>query len=443
MRILHYSLGFPPYRSGGLTRFCMDLMKEQVRCGHTVSLLWPGRMGFFDKKIRIIRGKPVSGIGSFEVVNPLPVPYDEGIRDPEAFMVKGDRTVYGRFLDKTGPDVIHIHTFMGLHKGFVEEAKSRGIRLIFTAHDYFPICPKVTLFRRGRDCGSAASCSECGNCNETSLSLNKIRLLQSPIYRTLKDSGPVKALRKGHRDRFLEETPADSSYERGDRAGEYKRLRDHYHSMLKMMDVVHYNSSLTKETYESLFDLPETKVISPTHGDIRDRRIEKRFSPDTLRVRYLGAQSRAKGYYLLKKVLDRLQEENRSFRLDVHFEPTEEPKSLRSHPRYEQGELEGIFKDTDILICPSIWRETFGFTVLEALSYGVPVIISSTTGAKDILAEGAGLVFGNEESLYQILKKLTAEDLKEMNRRILESQKIPTIQELQETVARERYRKGT
>ena len=31
MKILHYSLGFPPYRSGGLTKFSMDLMREQIR----------------------------------------------------------------------------------------------------------------------------------------------------------------------------------------------------------------------------------------------------------------------------------------------------------------------------------------------------------------------------------------------------------------------------
>ena len=30
MTILHYFLGFPPIRSGGLTRYAIDLMKEQT-----------------------------------------------------------------------------------------------------------------------------------------------------------------------------------------------------------------------------------------------------------------------------------------------------------------------------------------------------------------------------------------------------------------------------
>lgn len=83
MRILHYSLGFPPYRSGGLTKFCMDLMKQQIKDGHEVALLWPGQIGFLLKGLKINnRGKDkISGIQSYEVINPLPIPFDEGIKD--------------------------------------------------------------------------------------------------------------------------------------------------------------------------------------------------------------------------------------------------------------------------------------------------------------------------------------------------------------------------
>ena len=33
MKILHYALGFPPYRSGGLTKMCIDLMVQQAKEG--------------------------------------------------------------------------------------------------------------------------------------------------------------------------------------------------------------------------------------------------------------------------------------------------------------------------------------------------------------------------------------------------------------------------
>ena len=41
------------------------------------------------------------------------------------------------------------------------------------------------------------------------------------------------------------------------------------------------------------------------------------------------------------------------------------------------------FKQMDLLIVPSIWKETFSLITLEALSYGIPVLISNNVGAKD------------------------------------------------------------
>ena len=73
MRILHYSLGFSPYRSGGMTRYVEDLMDIQKK-DHEVGLLWPGQMRILNKKIEIKRRKTKSGIANFEMMNPLPVP---------------------------------------------------------------------------------------------------------------------------------------------------------------------------------------------------------------------------------------------------------------------------------------------------------------------------------------------------------------------------------
>lgn len=52
MVIMHYFLGFPPYRSGGLTRYCMDLMDIQRKKGDSVIALWPGEISFISKKLK-------------------------------------------------------------------------------------------------------------------------------------------------------------------------------------------------------------------------------------------------------------------------------------------------------------------------------------------------------------------------------------------------------
>lgn len=49
MKILHYTIGFHPERSGGLPRYATDLMNEQVNQGYTVFAFYPGRINFIKK----------------------------------------------------------------------------------------------------------------------------------------------------------------------------------------------------------------------------------------------------------------------------------------------------------------------------------------------------------------------------------------------------------
>lgn len=434
MRILHYSLGFPPYRSGGLTKFCMDLMKQQIKDGHEVALLWPGQIGFLLKGLKINnRGKDkISGIQSYEVINPLPIPFDEGIKDFEKFTNVGDIKTYRKFLEDINPEVIHVHTLMGLHKAFLDAVKEKQIRLVFTAHDFFPICPKVTMFRHSQICASVSSCSECGVCNVTALSLKKIQILQSSVYRLLKDSIIVKKLRKQHRDKYLSEETADERVQPVGNANDFKQLRAFYESMLRLMNVIHYNSSVTKEVYEQNFGELPNKIIAISHDNITDHRKLKKFNNDKLRIRYLGPYGRAKGFFYLKGALDKLWNDRQDFCLDVQFISPERSPYIKSHGRYNYSDLEDIFAKTDVLIAPSIWYETFGYTVLEALSFGVPVIITKNVGAKDILAKGAGIVIEDVkgDQLYEVLKNLNVESLQFMNKVILEKQKILTIKDM-------------
>lgn len=434
MRILHYSLGFPPYRSGGLTKFCLDLMIEQKNEGDEVALLWPGQMGFINKKIKIKKRKSYLNsyqeIESFELVNPLPISFDEGIKAFENFTLKGDKNEFYSFLKSFKPDVIHVHTLMGIHKEFFEVAKSLNIRLVFTAHDFFPICPKVTLFRNGEICDSVDNCKKCASCNSTALSINKIQILQSPIYRTLKDSTLVKKLRKSHRDRCL----SDNTFKSIDSGPnkDYIDLRNYYYSMLLMMDIIHFNSTITKKNYEKYFDLPNSAIIPVSHSSIKNNCKIKNYNHDKLRIRYLGPASKGKGFYLLKECLDDIWKERQDFVLDIHFNPIEKSDYMNIHERYNYDELNNIFDETDVLLVPSILYETFGFTALEGLSFGVPVIVSDTVGAQDILMDKFGIIVNNitKENLKKVFENLSFEDLKNMNQSIVNLFKVISIEDV-------------
>ena len=74
---------------------------------------------------------------------------------------------------------------------------------------------------------------------------------------------------------------------------------------------------------------------------------------------------------------------------------------------FTHGELEKIMNEADMLVAPSIWYETFGFTVLEALSYGLPVIVSDHVGAKDIVGDNGIIISsGNVDELKNAIQAL-------------------------------------
>lgn len=48
----------------------------------------------------------------------------------------------------------------------------------------------------------------------------------------------------------------------------------------------------------------------------------------------------------------------------------------------------GTLKQADLLVCPSLWAEPFGLSVIEAMGAGIPVISSNLGGPAEIIADG-------------------------------------------------------
>ncbi len=404
MTIIHYFLGFPPFRSGGLTKYAVDLMESQHENGHNVVALWPGTMKFFNKKVVIKKNRKVNGIENYEIINPLPVSLDEGIIDIDKYTKACDISVYMIFLKKIQPDVVHIHTLMGLHKEFIDASRKLKIRTVFTTHDYFGLCPKVTLYNNGKCCDDDHDCKDCVNCNSSALSVNKIRIMQSSLYRTFKDSYLVKSLRRKHRKEFFSETESvhlpDSDIDR--KSVLYKKLRRFYVYMLSSIDFIHFNSTVAEQVYCRFFIPKNSRVVSITHKNIKKQEVKKNSEDKKKTILFLAPAKPYKGFNVLKEALDQLWNEGYyDFQLLV-FSPVynHSPYMVVKEDGYKQGELKEIMSSADILVAPSVWYETFGFTVLEALSYGVPVIVSDHVGAKDIVGQNGIIVkSGNSDQL--------------------------------------------
>lgn len=424
MRILHYFLGFPPYRTGGLTKYAYDLMQCQANDGNDIIALWPGEIKKIGGEPLIKQRKSNKGIKNYEIINPLPVSLDEGISDLEAYTKSCDKEVYIRFLREVHPDVIHIHTLMGLHKEFISSTNELGIKTVFTTHDYFGICPKVTLYRCGNVCENNHSCKDCVQCNHTALSLKKIQVMQSSLYRLLKNMPIVKQLRKRHRgnffakEEFLDMLDVDTNM----CSKKYMILRKHYVDMLEAIELIHFNSHVAESVYKKYIKPKNSVVMTITHQGIVDNRKKNEWkATGKLRILYLSPAKPFKGYNVLKQALDEIWNcgnHNIELRLfDMVQNPS--PYMVIEKEGYTYGELVDIFAETDILVAPSVWYETFGFTVLEAISNGVPVIVSEHVGAKEVIGDG-GIVIdaGSVDKLKQVIVGMTEYELISLRKKV-------------------------
>lgn len=404
MRILHYSLGIPPYRSGGLTKYSMDLMMGQREEGHQVFLLFPGHYSLIGKEPKITSYREHKGIKVFELVNPLPVPLLGGVVNPKEFMKSTNKEIYTRFLQELNPQVIHVHTLMGLHKEFVEAANDLKIKIYFSTHDYYGICPRVNLLKnKETPCSDFQGGAACVNCNLNGYSINTIRVMQSRTYRNLKESSIVKKLRKAKKASYdKEDTGAEENLDNVNNPSlskDYYNLRQYYIEILKGFTKIHYNSTLSQEIYSSYCKDLKGEVITITHGDIKDNREIKTYDEEKhLRITYLGPVERYKGAYLLGEALSQLYDKGiKNWKLNFYGDNKiigkyENHENIKFHGRYSQDELKTIFHNSDLVVVPSIWWETFGFITLEAISYGVPVIVTTNVGAKDIVKTSYGII---------------------------------------------------
>ena len=148
-----------------------------------------------------------------------------------------------------------------------------------------------------------------------------------------------------------------------------------------------------------------------------------------MRITCLAPAKAFKGFYILKEALDSLWKSGKcDFELKIYgVVPERSPYMKVVEEGFAPMDLQSIFEETDILVAVSLWYETFGFTVLEALSYGVPVIVSDHVGAKDIIGEGGIIVkAGDIENLKITLDSLNEEKLKELREGVQTSVYIKT-----------------
>lgn len=187
MRILHYSIGLFPNRTGGLNRYSTDLMKEQSKY-HKVGLLYPCGYSVFRQESFISSPSNVGTVLCYKLVNALPVPLMYGIRNSSKFIGQEiSRESFESFYNDFKPDVLHLHTLMGMPEQALRFFKEKNVRIIFTSHDYFGICPKVNFIDDNNKLCDGPKFERCEKCNASAPSITFLRVRNSEFILKLRD----------------------------------------------------------------------------------------------------------------------------------------------------------------------------------------------------------------------------------------------------------------
>ena len=382
MKILHYALGFPPERTGGLVKYSLDLMNEQISQGHEVVMVFPGRVNFLKREPYFKFGKR-QNIPYAELVNSLPLPLIGNIKNPKDFMKHTDSKIFINLLESEKPDVIHIHTLMGLYGEFLEEAKKHNIKIVFTTHDYFGISPHPKMYLAGHDFVDDKKYDIWNNIRPYGSKTIKLRINQLSIYPSLR--ALVKKLKKS--SALMNDLPEQTGWST-ESDFDFQELKKYYLSMLKCVDIVHFNSSVSKKVYEQF--LPhmtwKTVTISISSNNIERSGKVLLSNKKIDSIAYIGPYTEEKGFFEFLKFVKVFESENPNISFFVMGDNSSvDIEKVTDLGRYNQGSFKKYINKIDLVILPSQWHETFGLIATEVLSTGTKVIVSNKMGASDIV----------------------------------------------------------
>jgi glycosyltransferase involved in cell wall biosynthesis len=418
MRVLHVGWGFSPWRPGGLIAYAEDLMEAQLERSHEVSYFCSGRHYPYLSGPRLKRRRQ-RGVAVYEVINPpIIAGMEHGTRHPERDLSEPRmEAAFRRVMTEVRPDVVHIQELHGLPSSLIDVAGAAGVPTLMTLQDYFPLCATLRLYdsngqrclRRdvGADC--VARNAEAPSDPQT-LARVTMRFELARARRAVGLGGVdftflsplILALQARYMGGVERAEPATAPARDGDPAlaAAFQRRRDVNVERLGRVDRLVAQSPRVAEVYRALGVSGERMTTLPftlAHIDgLRPRRL--RSAPRQVTFATInGCVSPSKGSETVRAALRRLRAAGAegSFRLRVFghvhgalVDELEEFEGVELHGLYARGELDRLLDDVDVGLMPSMWEEALGYTGLEMIAKGIPVIANPLGGITEYALDG-------------------------------------------------------
>ncbi|MEW6581374.1 MAG: glycosyltransferase [Actinomycetota bacterium] len=363
MRILHLGWGYPPtYMFGGPVYYVHRLALEQIARGHDVTVACASDQDRDTMPPWAVGRAEHEGVPYVHVINRSAHMYRLGDPAGETLDPGAERAFLG-ILDAEAPDVLHIHNLVGLCMTLPRLARQRGVPVVMSLHNYWPLCPRVDLFQADRWACPGPQQADCGAC--------------------LASDAPAAAYRARHAAAVASLGSCDRLSAVSTRVAE---IYAEHGVPRELIEVERIGSDAASRLWR---DIGHARVDDP--------------APARPAFVFFGSQVPNKGGHVILEALGLMRNADgytfRFFgasggpaygatireRLDA-LGPRAANVEMTGH--YTQDELPALLGAADVAVLTPQWEDNGPQTVFESLGAGLPVVGTRMGGVPDVVHDG-------------------------------------------------------
>lgn len=358
LKFVMTSTFYPPYHIGGDAMHVYYLSNELARLGHEVHIIHSIDSYSWQRK-----GEPTNSYLNHDNVIVFSIKSPIGKISPLASYILGSPFPVTRkindIIQKVEPDVLHHHNIAGLGP-FVLGIEAP--KVLYTAHDYWLICPMNSLIRYDNIyCTSKSNCFLC--------SIRSNRPPQLWRYSAMLKKNMAKI------DTII--TPSNFMKNKLQEFG----LRGNF------VTIPNFVPEPTK-TEMKLYNFPYFLFVGI---------LEEHKGILNLINIFLGVKNEVQaklfivGNGSLEIKIKNIIAKNRC------------SDKIIMVGRIDTKTLANLYADSLAVIIPSVWPENCPLVALEALSYGTSIIANNIGGLSEIVLNNNGILYQNQKELSNIL----------------------------------------
>lgn len=281
-------------------------------------------------------------------------------------------TIFESFLRLFRPDIVHFHSMQSLGAGLLGAAADAGIATVVTMHDFWWVCARQFLVGRDfRPCCPVVDAGVCP-CEVDEVWLRK-------------------------RNSWLRERLAGVDLVLAVSSASHR-----------LLDANGVAADRLEVDENGLPSAAGATMAAPA----RDR--EDHDGP--LRLLFAGGSDRMKGGHVLLNAIGRLERNGRWSLTAVGLRPLadelgfeEAGRDITWRDSYRPDEAAEVFGACDVVVVPSVMRESHSILTREALLHRRPVVVTDTFGPEEVVDDGRnGIIVptGDVDALAAALRRL-------------------------------------